>query len=135
MRKSLTYEISFGDCDPAGIVFYPNIFRWMDAAFHNLLKPAGGHTTLCKMYDASGIGLVNSSARFLSPMQIDDVLEVYCKVVEWSDRSMTLAYEGHIGEKLAFEGKEVRCLFVQTQSGISAGSLEDLRNRLEESDG
>ena len=25
-------EIEFGDCDPAGIVFYPNHFRMFDAA-------------------------------------------------------------------------------------------------------
>jgi len=25
-------RIEFGDCDPAGIVFYPNFQRWMDAA-------------------------------------------------------------------------------------------------------
>ena len=25
-------KIEFGDCDPAGIVFYPNFQRWIDAA-------------------------------------------------------------------------------------------------------
>ena len=25
-------QIQWGDCDPAGIVFYPNFLRWMDAA-------------------------------------------------------------------------------------------------------
>ena len=24
--------VEWGDCDPAKIVFYPNFFRWMDAA-------------------------------------------------------------------------------------------------------
>jgi len=26
------FTVEFGDCDPAQIVFYPNYFRWMDAA-------------------------------------------------------------------------------------------------------
>ena len=27
-----TVSVQFGDCDPAGIVFFPNFSRWMDAA-------------------------------------------------------------------------------------------------------
>ena len=27
-----TAHVSFGDCDPAGIVFFPNFSRWMDTA-------------------------------------------------------------------------------------------------------
>ena len=25
-------QVHWGDCDPAGIIFYPTYFRWMDAA-------------------------------------------------------------------------------------------------------
>ncbi len=25
-------QVHFGDCDPAGIVFFPNFSRWMDEA-------------------------------------------------------------------------------------------------------
>jgi len=27
-----TVNVTFGDCDPAGIVFFPNFSRWMDSA-------------------------------------------------------------------------------------------------------
>ena len=32
--KTTQYSVTvqFGDCDPAGIVFYPNFQRWMDEA-------------------------------------------------------------------------------------------------------
>jgi 4-hydroxybenzoyl-CoA thioesterase len=33
--------VSFGHCDPAEIVFYPNFFRWFDAAFHSFLESSG----------------------------------------------------------------------------------------------
>ena len=32
LTNTRTIRIQWGDCDPAGIVFYPNFFRWMDAA-------------------------------------------------------------------------------------------------------
>ena len=41
-----TVRVEFGDCDPAGIVWFPNFFRWIDAASrhffaeHGLLKPS-----------------------------------------------------------------------------------------------
>ena len=28
-------EVMFGDCDPAGIVFFPNFSKWMDASSLN----------------------------------------------------------------------------------------------------
>ena len=33
MARTTHYRvrIEFGDCDPAGIVFYPNFQRWIDA--------------------------------------------------------------------------------------------------------
>ena len=32
LRHTTRFTVEFGDCDPAQIVFYPNYFRWMDAA-------------------------------------------------------------------------------------------------------
>ncbi len=34
-------EVGWGDCDPAGIVFYPNFYRWFDACSHALLTARG----------------------------------------------------------------------------------------------
>ncbi|MEY2660956.1 MAG: hypothetical protein RLZZ123_2128, partial [Pseudomonadota bacterium] len=33
----MVYEVDvlFGDCDPAGIVFFPNFSKWMDASSLN----------------------------------------------------------------------------------------------------
>jgi 4-hydroxybenzoyl-CoA thioesterase len=32
--NTIQLHVKFGDCDPAGIVFYPNYFRWMDSVLH-----------------------------------------------------------------------------------------------------
>src|SRR6266850_1537964 len=34
-------QVHWGDCDPAGIIFYPTYFRWMDAATWALMESAG----------------------------------------------------------------------------------------------
>ena len=131
MPSALNYDITFGDCDPAGIVFYPNTFRWMDAAFHNFLRPAGGHAKLCQKLHSVGIGLIDASAQFRFPMRDGDALEIRSYVSDWSPKTMTLAYERNVGDMLTFKGKEVRCLFMQTEQGIVTGELSELRGILE----
>src|SRR5215470_8614478 len=38
-RHEVTVE--WGDCDPAGIVYYPSYFRWIDQATYRLFLAAG----------------------------------------------------------------------------------------------
>ncbi|HNY46317.1 MAG TPA: acyl-CoA thioesterase, partial [Casimicrobium sp.] len=35
MKTVFKVPVMFGDCDPAGIVFFPNFSKWMDAASLN----------------------------------------------------------------------------------------------------
>jgi len=41
MRKTFQVTVEFGDCDPAQIVYYPNFFRWMDAASRHFFIACG----------------------------------------------------------------------------------------------
>jgi 4-hydroxybenzoyl-CoA thioesterase len=43
MALTSTHEImvEWGDCDPAGIVYYPAYFRWFDQSTHRLFLKAG----------------------------------------------------------------------------------------------
>lgn len=123
--------VSFGDCDPAGIVFYPNVLRWCDAAFHTHLRPVGGHAGLCAMLQAVGIGLVESNARFQSPLRDGDPLEIDTRISGWGRRTLTVSHKGTVGGRVAFEVTEVRCLFKATETGMVAAEVGDLRAVLE----
>lgn len=120
-------KISFGDCDPAGIVFYPNTFRWMDATFHDFLRQHGGHAALCRQMGATGVGLVDAGAQFRSPMLDGNLLAVHMEVAEWGKRTIALSYRGMVGDRLAFEGREVRCVFKPTETGMTAGDMSELK--------
>jgi 4-hydroxybenzoyl-CoA thioesterase len=132
MSKSLyRVAVSFGDCDPAGIVFYPNIFRWADASFHNLLRQYGGHAALCRDLQSQGIGVIESSGRFLSPLRDGDQLEIESVITDWGRKTLTLVHIGRVGPRGAFEVKEVRCLFKATETAMVAAEVGDLRARLQ----
>jgi 4-hydroxybenzoyl-CoA thioesterase len=119
--------VSFGDCDPAGIVFYPNILRWVDATFHHFLRPYGGHARMCADLDALGVGVVESSAQFRTPLRDGDQLSIEIAVVAWGRKTLTLAYTGKVAGRTVFEVKEVRCLFKAVETGIVASEIGPLR--------
>ncbi len=48
-------EVEWGDCDPAGIVFYPNFYAWFDASSHALLDALGfSHALLRERFSIIG---------------------------------------------------------------------------------
>ena len=121
-------RVSFGDCDPAGIVFYPNILAWLDRTFHDWLWAFGGHDALCEQLGALGIGLMDVSARFRRPAKNGDILTIDLAVEEWREKAVRLAYEVRSGEQLIATGCETRGLFARGETGMIAAKIAPLRN-------
>lgn len=124
-------RVSFGDCDPAGIVFFPNYFRWTDALFHLFLDiKTGGHARLCKDVGAVGLGLMSVDMSFRLPVAPGQLLSVRLDGLDWQDKALTLHYSGHVGDRLAFRAKENRGVFLLEDERMRAGTTDALRNRL-----
>ncbi len=72
-----TVRIEWGDCDPAGIIFYPRYFEIFDASTAHLFE-AVLHITKYEMFrnlEFAGFPLVRTHARFLKPTRFgDDVI-------------------------------------------------------------
>src|SRR3974390_336744 len=62
-------RIDWGDCDPAGIIFYPRSFDIFDAATSALFERVLGISKLelLKTFNFAGFPLVHTRARFLRP--------------------------------------------------------------------
>ena len=60
-------QVHWGDCDPAGIIFYPRYFEIFDASTAALFEHALGITKfqMFKTLEFSGWPLVRTHARFL----------------------------------------------------------------------
>jgi 4-hydroxybenzoyl-CoA thioesterase len=110
-REHVTrFTVEFGDCDPAQIVFYPNFFRWMDAASLHFFRAAG--VPPWREYEAQtgiiGTPLVDASARFLRPASYGDVIDVRTRIDEWRGKSFVLSHIICRGDDVLVEGREVR---------------------------
>lgn len=89
-----TQRVEFGDCDPARIVWFPNFFRWIDAASRNFFIQRGvppWHETE-KTTGLIGTPLVDTHARFVKTASYGDTLQIHTHVAEWRDKSFVQRY-------------------------------------------
>ena len=122
-------EVGWGDCDPAGIVFYPNFYRWFDACSHALLIARGiDHRDLHARFGIIGCGLIDTGARFTAPARYDDVLEATSHIAKLTSRTFTVEHVLRRGETQICTGHEVRGCFAEdaaTPGAIKAIPLPD----------
>ncbi|WP_372891455.1 acyl-CoA thioesterase [Rhodosalinus sp.] len=127
----LRVAVTFGDCDPAGIVFYPTFFRWFDRCFHDFLfLRAGGHAALCERLGSAGLGLMEADARFRAPVRENETLVLGMRASGWHAKAVRLDYTGHVGERLAVVGHELRGVFLHRDGRMTAGEVAPLRAAL-----
>jgi 4-hydroxybenzoyl-CoA thioesterase len=112
MSKSAVYEVKvmFGDCDPAGIVFFPNFNKWMDAASHHFFIRCGlpPFRELEKTRGIVGHPLLEIHTRFFKPATYGDTLQVHTTVQEWRDKVFIHQHVVKRGDDVLCEGTETR---------------------------
>lgn len=132
-RHELTVE--WGDCDPAGIVYYPACFRWCDRATYRLFLAAGiTRDDTRGGQRKEGTPLVAAECSFRRASQTGEKLSVESHVSRFGRSSFTIShvFRDASGE-IAAEGKETR---IWARNDGDARSLEsvpipdDVRRRL-----
>ncbi len=89
-EKSLT--VRFGDCDPAGVIFYPRAFELAHAAVEEFVGAELGH----KAWFASpklAFPVRHAEADFHAPMKSGETFRVTVSVEEIGTTSVTFAVE------------------------------------------
>ncbi len=117
MSKTIvyTFEITFGDCDPAGIVFYPNFSRWMDASSLNFFVKCGVPTwrELVKTTGIIGTPLLEINTKFKQPATYGQTLQIHTSVEEWRDKVFIQKHVVMRGADLICEGRETRAFCIR----------------------
>ena len=136
---SIRVQVSWGDCDPAGIVFYPRFSAWMDSVSHLLARRLGipREAMLPPSPELVGFPVVAMQAEYVAPARIDDVLEVRTRVARVGRSSLSLRHEivrleqdGR--ETLIARGREDRVYIANTPDGLQSRDLTpSMREALE----
>jgi 4-hydroxybenzoyl-CoA thioesterase len=102
-------RVTWGDCDPARIVFYPNYMVWFDHATHVLMERLDcAHKALIERYGIVGLPIADVSARFLRPSRWDDHVNIESRIESCAEKFFTVLHQGYCEGKLRVEGREVR---------------------------
>jgi len=110
LTSSRQVEIEFGDCDPAGIVYYPNYFRMFDAATAHLFEAALGMKKIAWLgrFGILGIPMVDTGAKFLKPSRFGDVVTITSAVTGFKRSSFEVEHRLFNAGDIAVEGRETR---------------------------
>jgi YbgC/YbaW family acyl-CoA thioester hydrolase len=84
--------LAWGECDPAGIIFYPNYYRFMDEATWSLFAQAGYDASRMRAENFS-LPLVDSRCEFLASPKFGDEIEIRSQVSKWGSSSLALSHE------------------------------------------
>ena len=87
-------RVRFGDCDPAGLVYYPVIFHYCHVAMEEFFAARYGVPYAQLMRDERvGFPTVNVRAEFFAPLVYGDEAEIAVAVERVGRSSVTLRYE------------------------------------------
>lgn len=132
--RTMQVEIQFGDCDPAGIVYYPNYFRFFDNATAALLSAAFAmhKRNWLEHFGIAGIPMVDTGARFIRPSRFGDVVDIRSEITELGRSSFSVKHTLLRSGEIAIEAHEKRVWVVRDeQGGIRSAPLpEEARQKL-----
>ena len=114
LSNTYTRTIEWGDCDPAGIVFNPQFFRFFDHGTALLYGAAGWpKPKMLERFNAVGCPLVSTEASFQSPCKHGEDVTITTTVVELGRSSFTIEHDLRVAERPCVKGREVRVWVVR----------------------
>ena len=112
MARTIIYavDVQFGDCDPAGIVFFPNFSKWMDASSLNFFMKCGvpPWRELVKTTGIIGTPLLEIHTKFVRPATYGETIQLHTSVEEWREKVFIHRHIVQRGDTVLCEGTETR---------------------------
>lgn len=134
MSKVIIYEVNvmFGDCDPAGIVLFPNFAKWMDASSLHFFMKCGVRPwrELIKTTGVFGAPLLEIQVKFMRPATYGETPQIHINIQEWRNKAFLFRHVIMRGEDVLCEGIETRafCIRLPGEDRIRAIAVpEDIK--------
>ena len=109
LNHAIEIKVRWSEADPAGIVYYPRFFEWFDLATEALFESQGlPWAEIFPKYRVVGVPIVESDARFGSPVRYGELVRIRSTVSEVRDKTFRVEHEVSVGERHCATGFEVR---------------------------
>lgn len=118
LTNTRTVRIEWGDCDPAGIIFYPRYFEMFDAATAALFERTLGMTKFeqLKAFAFAGYPLVTTQAKFLRPTRFGDDVVIE-STIRFGRSSFSVEHRLSLAGETCVECAETRVWAVRDAAG------------------
>jgi len=128
--------VEWGDCDPAGIVYYPSYFRWCDQATYRLFLKAGlRRDDVSSGQWREGTPLVAAECAFRRASQHGEKLVIESHVEKFGRSSFVIRHVFRdVSGAIAAEGTETRIWAKKEGDARSLKAIAipaDVKRRLE----
>ncbi len=131
MIFSATLPVRFGDCDFAGIAYYPRLLALVDAAIEDWTLAALGvdRQTMHRLHHC-GLPTRSLSTDFARACRLGENLDIAVAVQAVSARSVTLRVAASVGLEVRFTAVLVQ-VPIDTRTTLACAWPQDWRARLE----
>lgn len=118
LTNTRSVRIEWGDCDPAGIIFFPNYFRIFDHSTAMLFEVALGMTKfeMFNRLEFTGWPLVRTQAKFIKPTRFGDDVEV-ASTISFGRSSFEVEHKLTLNDEPCAECSEKRVWTVRDADG------------------
>jgi len=128
-RQSI--RIAWGDCDAAGIVYFPRYFEWFDNATHALFDRAGlSFATMIEQYSGVSIPVVKISSNFIRPSTYGEDVAIDTTIARWGRSSFDVQHRLLRGAELAVECAETRVWTIRREGRLEGTAVPEYVKQL-----
>jgi 4-hydroxybenzoyl-CoA thioesterase len=117
VASTLAVKVRWSEADPAGIVFYPRFFEWFDLGTEALFESLG--LPWRELFPAErivGVPIVETGARFASPVRYGDEVRIETTVSEVREKTFRVEHAITVGDRRCAAGFEVRAWVAQPET-------------------
>jgi 4-hydroxybenzoyl-CoA thioesterase len=101
--------IEFGDCDPAGIVYFPRYLEWFDAALQHHFRELGlAKADIIAKYGFVAFPVVDLKVSYSTPSTFHEEVVIETQILEMRRSSFVTRHRLMRGEAVAVEAVETR---------------------------
>lgn len=118
-------KVYFGDTDAAGIVFYPNFYRWMDQAAGELFGNAIGPISKMQKEDNIFLPLLETHCKFYAPLFLEDIVEIHSRVSEINNKTLRVEHDFIRDNQTVAQGYEIRAWAKKKDGKLKANPVPD----------
>lgn len=103
--STMTVDVDWGDCDPAGLLLAPRTHHWMDSAADHFFSGCGlpAWRELQRTRGIVGLTPIEQHARYVRPAACGDRLRITTEVMQWLPDAVVQRHVATRGDELIFE--------------------------------